>query len=136
MNADDWKKAQTALTSMFGAVTLKVDDYEVALMLQRISTYKNAIVVYVGGKFNYEWLEKDCEERRRFCCRRERSLMSAKQKAAWNKMSKKSLKLLARQYKLGLDKKYEFFLPYWTSFGALKAHLIKHNASIELISIT
>lgn len=31
------------------------------------------------------------------------------------------------------DASFTYYAPYWTSFGALKRHLIKHNSDIELI---
>lgn len=131
MSKDEWSRVQEALKSLFSIVKLKIDNYEVALSLVRVDTYKNAIAVYVNGVFKGEWLVKDCEERRRFLQRKERSLLSPKEKSSWKKLSKKMQKELSEKY----DKKYEFYSSHWTSFNALKKHLISNNASIELVSI-
>jgi hypothetical protein len=36
---------------------------------------------------------------------------------------------------LDVDRKYTTYQPAWSSFGALKRHLIANNKSIELVSI-
>lgn len=136
MTKEDWARVEVALAHLYRVVKLRVDEYDVALMLGQVSAYKNLIIIEVNGCFKGEWLSKDCEERRRFCHRREQALFSAKQKATWNKMSKRAQKQLSREYRLDIEAKYEFYDPYWTSFRALKTHLINHNTSIELISIT
>lgn len=133
MTKEEWEQVRKALDNFYSIVYLKADGYEVALTLKRVSTYKNAIMIYVGGVFKGEWLTKDCEERRRFCWRRERSLLDRKQQANFKKLSKKDQKeLLARYHKLS----YEWYEPCWASFGALKKHLIAHNENIELVKIS
>lgn len=131
MLKDEWSRAQEALKSLFSFVKLKIDGYEVTLSLVRVDTYKNAIAVYVNGVFKGEWLMKDCEERRRFLQRKERSLLSQKQKSSWSKLPKKLQRELNEKY----DRKYEYYSSHWTSFNALKKHFISNNKNIELISI-
>jgi len=104
------------------------DGYEVTLLLGPISQFKNAILVYIGGKIRGKWLSEDCEERRRFFQSVTKSILSPKKKAALKKLPKKT------RLQLEEKTKYTYFLPYWTSFKALKSHLIKHNSNIELIS--
>lgn len=114
----------------YSPVELRCDGYEVALVLTRISQFKNVIKVYVNGVIKGEWLINDCEERRRFFRPVKRSVFTQKQKAAMKKVSKR-----LRQ-KVGLpdpDASFTHYAPYWTSFRALKRHLIKHNSDIELI---
>lgn len=114
----------------YSSVELRCDGYEVALVLVRISQFKNVIKVYVNGVIKGEWLVNDCEERRRFFRPVKRSVFTQKQKAAMKKVSKR-----LRQ-KAGLpdpDASFTYCVPYWTSFRALKRHLIKHNSNIELI---
>lgn len=131
MSKEEWLEVQKALESLFSTVKLKIDGFNLSLALVRIGTYKNAIVVYIDGVFKGEWLIKDCEERRRFFQKKERSILSSKQKIDWKKLSKKSQKELAEKY----DIKYSFYSSCWTSFNSLKKHFIANNASIELISI-
>jgi hypothetical protein len=99
--------------------------------LERLNTYKNIIRIYVDGKFEGKWLLEECEQRRRFMRRREKSLMSNKQKAAFKKLSKKRQKEFQEYY----DRKYVYYEPWWMAFGPLKRHLIAENESIEIIKI-
>lgn len=132
MKKEEWKQVEAAATAFYPTAYLKVDGYDVALTLVRVSTYKNEIAIYVGGVFRGEWLGKDCEERRRFCQRRERSLLSAKQKADFKKLPKKQQKDLLNRYH---SLTYEWYEPYWSSFGTLKRHLLANNKSVELVKI-
>jgi len=89
---------------------------------------KNAIMFYINGEFKGKWLMEDCEERRRFCQSKERSLLDSKQKAQMKRWPKKE--------RLAMEARSKFitYSPQWTSFRSLKSHLIKNNKSIELIS--
>ncbi len=129
MTKEDWAKAQEALNSMYQIVRLNADGYEVALQLVRVSAYRNAIAIYIGNVFKGEWIMGDCEERRRFVQKKERSLLSPKEKAKFKKLPKKI------QKELDIDRKYEFYQTHWSSFGALKKHLIANNKDIALVSI-
>lgn len=106
-------------------VKLEIDGYEVTLVLMRIGTYKNAIGIFVNGVFEGKWLVEDCEERKRFIQKRERSLYKQSE-------VKKLPKKMQREM---LSKKYEYYRSHWSSFGTLKKHLTENNESIELISI-
>ncbi len=131
MTKSEWDKVKKALESLWGVVELKIDGYQISLSLVRVSTYKLAIAIYVNGVFKGEWLMKECDERQRFLPKKERSLLTAKDKASWKKLPKKTQKELEEKY----NRKYECYASHWTSFGALKKHLIANNTSIELISI-
>lgn len=130
MTKEQWKQVEEALKNLYHSVKLQIDEYELALGLVRIGTYELAIMVYVGGQFKWEWLTEDTEERRRFCQKKERTMLTAKGKAALKKMSKK------RQAEFASQCQYFYYMPYWKSFNSLKRHLIANNQSIELISIT
>ena len=132
MTKEEWEQAGKTLADFYSIVYLKADGYEVALTLKRVSTYKNAIMIYVGGVFKGKWLTEDCEERRRFCRRSERSLLSAKEKANFKKLSKKMQKEQMERYH---NFTYNVYSSGWTSFGALKRHLIANNESIDLVKI-
>lgn len=125
MTKSEWERMHKALTSLMNAVKLKVDGYEVSFALVRVGTYKNAIVVYVNDVFKGKWLCEDCEERRRFIQKREKSLYK---QSEVKKLPKKMQKEM-------LSRKYEYYQTHWTSFGALKKHLLENNEEIELISI-
>lgn len=132
MTKEEWKQAEETLKSFFSPVRLKADGYDVALCLERVGVYQNRIMVYVNGKFRWEWLSEECEERRRFCQKKMRSLLTAKQKADFRKLSKKQQKELAERYH---SWEYAAYSPQWSSFGALKKHLTANNQSIELVRI-
>lgn len=132
MTKEEWKRTEDALNSFFAPVCLKVDGYNVTLILERVGTYKNMIMVYIDGKWQGKWLTEGGEERRRFCQRKTHSLLTAKEKMAIRKLSKKAQKELANEHH---NFQYESYSPQWTSFGALKKHLISNNEKIELIKI-
>ncbi len=133
MTKEEWKRAEEALKNFFSPVRLKADGYDVTLILERVGIYKNMIMVYVGGQFQGKWLSEDCEERRRFCVRKAHSLLNAKEKASFKKLPKRTQKELAKEHH---NFEYESYSPQWSSFGALKRHLISNNKNIELIKIS
>ena len=127
MTAGDWKEIEEKLKSFYSIVKLRCDGYEISIVFERVGQFKNAIVVYVGGKIKGEWLMAECEESRRFFRKVTRSLLTQKQKAALKKMSKKF------QNEFGLKSTYSYYTASWTSFKSLKKHLVENNKSIELI---
>ncbi len=131
MTKAEWIKAEKALSNIYGYVKLEVDGYTLTISLERWGKYSLAIVVYVNGLLKGEWLANDCEERRRFFCKREKSLLNAKQKAIFKKQSKSFQKKFAEEHKLT----YTYYEPKWKSFNSMKAHLIKNNNSIKVIEI-
>lgn len=131
MTKEEWKRCQEALKSFYSIVKLNVDGYEVGLRLERVDTYRNKIMVYVNGGFKGKWLIEDCEERRRFLRKMEKSLITAKQKKDLNKLPKK----FRKEHEELFNRSYVYYEPYWTSFNSLKKHLINENESIELLEI-
>lgn len=132
MTKEEWKKVEGAATSFYSTVHLKADGYDIALVLQRVGPYKNMIMVYVGGEFRGKWLQEDCEERRRFTQKKTHSFLDAKQKAELKDLPKRMQKELAKEHH---NFTYDSYSPQWSSFGALKKHLIANNQSIELVKI-
>ena len=89
---------------------------------------KLVIAFYVNGSCKGKWMQEDCEERRRFFRPVKKSAWNAKSRLAMQKMSKRMLK------RMNVDPAETFTVhyPWWTSFKALRSHLVKHNTSIEL----
>lgn len=85
MTKAEWAQVEEALKNQFHHVKLKIDGYDITLSLVRISNYELAIMFYSGGEFKYKWIAEDCEERRRFCRKSTRSILSTKQKAELKK---------------------------------------------------
>lgn len=129
MTNEEWKKVEEDLKIPFNRVRLNCDGYKLSLALMRISTYQMGICPYIDGKIKGEWLLNDCEERRRFFNKCERSVLTAKGKKGYAKLPKKRQKELHEKYF------YDVYKPFWTSFRKLKKHLIENNESIELIEI-
>lgn len=130
MTAQDWAEVEERLKSLHSAVKLMCDGFEVTCVLERIGQFKNAIVVYVNGKIEGKWLLEDCEERARFFQPVLKSKVSLRRRAVLKKLSKE----LRQKYGFpDPDAKFTLYRPYWTSFKALKKHLIKHSSNIELV---
>ena len=122
MTKEEWKQAEEALTHFFHPVELKVDGYDITLILERVSVYQNKIMVYIGG---------DCEVRRRFLQEQRHNILSGKQRAEFERLPKRRQKELREKYPM----QYSCFTPQWSSFRALKRHFCANNQSIELVKV-
>lgn len=129
MTEDEWAKVERALSSPYGAADLRVDGFEVALRVERLRKLQYTIVVYVNGSWKGTWLRTDCEERRRFFRQVRRSFMTRTRYENWRKAFGKKRADAERAQARGA-----YWLPDWTSFGALRRHMVKNNASIELVN--
>ena len=79
MTKEEWKQAEEALTHFFHPVELKVDGYDITLILERVSVYQNKIMVYIGGEFRGQWMAEDCEVRRRFLQEQRHNILSERE---------------------------------------------------------
>jgi len=131
MTKEEWAQVEERLKHQFSPVTLICDDYRLTLHLTRIKAMSLGITFYVNGWMRGEWFGEDCEERRRFFRPEVKCVWSVKQRQILKKISKKFLK----ERGLDLRKTFISYNFYWTSFRALKAHLIKHNNSIQLVPV-
>ena len=129
MTKEEWEQAENSLAWSYGRVGMKIDGYDVTVVVEPLKALKNVLVVYVNGEWKGKWLSEDCEERRRFY-----------QKHTGNILSRKEQKRLAREKKAVREAvgktTYDWYSPYWTSFRSLKSHLIKNNKSIELVKLS
>lgn len=127
MTKDEWKKIEEILNATW-AVKLLIDGYKIDLILLRETTTKMVIGVYINGKIKGEWIRNDCEERRRFFQDKKRCMIKSDAK------TRKSLKMTASEFK-AFREKYTIhsYSPYWSSFKALKNHLIRNNDHIEIL---
>ena len=131
MTKEEWKQAEEALTHFFHPVELKVDGYDITLILERVSVYQNKIMVYIGGEFRGQWMAEDCEVRRRFRQEQRHNILSGKERAEFERLPKRRQKELREKYPM----QYSCFTPQWSSFRALKRHFCANNQSIELVKV-
>lgn len=131
MKKKEWEKAKEQLAQrwLFGGVSLRIDGYQVDLVVSHIDLFHNGIKVYVDGRFEGKWLTQDCEERRRFMPQRVRSLMSSKQIAKYNRLPKRDRELL-KEYR---EATYIEYSTHWTSWSALVKHFEANNRDIQLL---
>lgn len=126
---DEWKKVEAMLSHPWGGVRLRVDGYDLKLEVRPIERLRYVIVPFVGGFSRGAWMLRDeagtwHEEARRFLPLRRRCLYTPAQlRRVRNK--KVAEKLRAQMF--------EYRLSYWTSFAALKRHLVANNKLIELV---
>lgn len=126
MTAEEWKKVDEALTSVWSPyVHLKIDGYKVSLNLTQKSRFQNVIAVYINDEFRGKWLMEDCEERRRFCCCKKQSVVTEKDCKLYGARSKKAKQELKDKFS------YNEYCSYWTNFEKMKKHFIANNKSIE-----
>lgn len=127
MTDEEWKKVEQRLTPLIGHVRLNIDGYAVTIITVEEKPLHYCLGVYVDGKIKIEWIEQDCEIRRKFYRRRTCSLLNAKGRQMLKKERKSVREAVLKECT------YEDYTPYWGSFRSLKAHLIKNCTSIELV---
>ena len=123
MNDEMWKEVEFQLFELGKIVRLKADDYNIWLINQREGN-KLYTVVYVDGKFKFEWATTDCEIRRRFMC--------PSKKCAATKRELDKIRSQKRKNEIKEKYTYTVYSPYWASFKRLKKHLVENNAIIEM----
>jgi hypothetical protein len=129
MNSLEWKKVETTLRLPWGEARLRVDGFDLTLQVQQVKPLRYAIVPFVNGYHRGAWLTKKkgeewCEEARRFLPLKKVFLYS-RTKLMKTKLPKKTMEEWASLH-------IETRGLYWTSFAALKRHLVANNQSIEL----
>ncbi len=129
MNKAEWELVEKKLSPLGGCVDLMCDGYKVSLQMQRVSKYRFAIMVYVGGHFRGEWLIKDCEERRRFLCEGRKCLLRGKKKSELLKLyrTKKEKERVIEEFTVTT------YASHWGSLSALRRHFEKNNQVIEYL---
>jgi hypothetical protein len=128
LTKEQWKEIEKKLSGRFGSVELMIDGYKVALQIEQLKR-RLVICVYVNGLMCFKEDAEYLEIRRRFWFVRKRFINSAKWRKRVASLSKATRKLLGND---DANKTIEQLLPWFNSFKALKAHLIKNNESIEL----
>ena len=131
MAATDWEKVENKLSYPFGRVKFRIDGHDVVIMVEQEGpkSLKFVLAVYVDGYIKGEWLTNDCEIRRKYYCKRTKSLLTKdfRKSPEFKRMKKNEQEEWIKKYT------YEYYSPYFTSFKTLKAHFIKNNDSIELV---
>ena len=136
MTPEDWEKVIKLERSWTGArVKLAIDGFEVIIKRERLKKTQDIFMVYINGWFKGEWLNNDCEERRRFYQCKKLYLYSGKQRQNLIKESvnKKRSADYRKWCKEQLDAQTFIYTPQWRSLASFKRHLIANNKSIELI---
>lgn len=127
MTTEEWTEIENKLLKFGLLVEIKVDDYKVSLVPTR-ENMKIYIVLFVNGKFKWEWIHEDCDIRRRFMRPSKHCLVKQKELDRVTRSKKKRQEIKERN-------SYISYSPNWTSFKRLKRHLIKNNKSIELLEV-
>lgn len=117
MTKQEWIEAEKLVT-LYSALLLDCDGFRLSISETR-SKNKIEVIVYVNGFLKGEWISNDCEERRRFYQKKKKQMHSQKKIKQWKRLFGKTLEQYAYYY-----------LPFWTSFKAFKAHLINNNKEI------
>lgn len=129
LTPEQWKKVELVLRMPWGEARLRVDGFDLTLQVRQVKPLHYAIVPFVNGFHRGTWLTKKegeewCEEARRFLPLKKVFLYS-RSKLMKTKLPKKKKEELASLH-------IETRGLYWTSFAALKRHLLANNESIEL----
>ena len=126
MTKEEWATVDKSMQSPYGRASLLCDDFtitiETGLYKRRLSS-----IIYVNGHFKGAWMLNDCEERRRFFRPIKSLVWRKKITKGFSKKSLKSLNIDPTETRIAYSAE-------WSSFRSLKAHLIKNNTSIELVT--
>ena len=125
MTNEEWQRVEEQLTPPFGMARLNIDGYTVTIVTVKEKPLHYCLGIYVDGEIRMEWMNQDCEIRRKFYRCSIGSLLDAK-----------GMQMLKKEKKSVREKvlkscAYEYYTPYWGSFKTLKSHLIKNCTSIE-----
>lgn len=129
MTPEQWQEVEKRFRVPWGYAQLRVDGYDLRVEVRAIGPLRYVLVPFVNGWTRGAWLVRNdagewCEEARRFLPLKRHRLWTAAQVRRVGKRLAKKMGLL--------NGHYEVRAGHWTSFGALKRHLIANNESIEL----
>ena len=127
---EEWKDIENKLSYTGACVNLKVDGYQISIMVVRRKSFHNVLQIFVENHFKLKWLMEDCEIRRKFCQPHKRNLLSADEK----RKLRKEIKSKKRQDDILNNCCYTYYDSCWSSFRTMKAHFIKNCNSIKLIA--
>lgn len=127
---EQWKEIEGRLSRGWGSVKLQVDGFDLTLEVRPVAPLRFAIMPFVNGVHRGAWYTKNeagewCEEARRFLPLK-KLFLYRRTKLMKTKLPKKTIEEWASKY-------VETRGLYWTSFAALKRHLIANNKSIDLV---
>lgn len=124
----DWSRMKANLSGLFGSESLLCDGYKLTIVRSQ-NKNRLGLNIYVDGVWKGKWMMEDCEERRRFHREIKKRLYSTVDIEKMAKgLSKRAQAMLKKQP--GLDRTYSLYSPCWTSFDALRRHLVKNNQEI------
>lgn len=128
MTKDDWERVQKRLVICGFSVDLMCDAYRLTIQRVRVKEMRDALMVYVNGRFEWKWTLDDCEERRRFLRQSSCHVWPRKVRDKYGKSAQKRLKAIG----MDVNKKGFLYSPYWYSFNAMRRHLVANNNEISL----
>jgi hypothetical protein len=136
---EEWAEIEKKLCWTGASVSLDCDGYRLGVYRERYKKMRDCLMVYVNGKWDWNWCWKDCEERRRFCQPVKKYLWKPKEraemKACHRRMGKRTLQELRERlgYKpMDPDAAFTLYQPIWANVSALRRHLMKNNKEIKL----
>jgi hypothetical protein len=139
MTKEEWQQVQKELSLPWARVVLQCGEDQITLQVQRESTLRYCIMLYVDGWFRGNMTQYDSDVRRRFMCPNKHFYYGSKAKREAERKKQKELlsifgKKKAKQF-MGPepDKIFFTYSPYWFSFQRLKSHLVKNNPEITLV---
>ncbi len=129
-----WAYIETRLSHPYGSVKLKCDGYEITAQVQKYKGLKYCVVVYVDGVYKGKWTDGKDVRAQKFHCKNTRHVWPAKQRAeAKKELSKRRLLKEMKVFWQDVhDKKYEFWVPFWTSSKSFWRHIRKTCTDIEV----
>lgn len=128
LTAQEWKELEDSITE-WSPGKLRIDGHDITIQPERYKKMQLCYSVYVDGSIKVIWWDKGSEIGQKFW----RPMMMAMMKAKEVKAMEKVLgKKKAKERGWTTDKQLVGYTPYFLSFRALKAVLVKCG-NIEIV---
>lgn len=75
VNKEDWEKVKNLLP--YSRINIKIDNYNVNICCEPYKPLHFHYMIYIDEHWKMAWLTEDCEIRKRFCQKHQKSMLSA-----------------------------------------------------------
>ncbi|HAS88141.1 MAG TPA: hypothetical protein DCS48_02390 [Desulfovibrio sp.] len=128
LTKDDFEYIESKLSRLWDTrVELQIEGHTIVLNMRFKTAFERVVAISIDDEMKAGWFDSD-DPMSRFLCRKKKYYYDRKYRKKLKRQSKKWLK----EMNINPDHCVVYFLPWWTSFKTLFAHL-KQFEDIKLI---
>lgn len=135
LTAEQWEDVRSRLSGSFGIQRLQIDGQMITLEVRRYKALRFCIIVFVNGRWKWEWCQDECDNRRKFCRPTKQYLYKKRDRDELLKSIRRLPKNMRDESLERINKFHCFYAPIWFDFSALKRHLERECLSIAIAPI-